>query len=64
MKVLVHDRGLCLECAGCVGVCPKMALDMYGLDLQIDQEKCVKCGLCAKACPAGALKLQELNDVL
>ena len=64
MKLLVHDRGLCLECAGCVGVCPQMALDMYGLDLQIDQEKCVKCGLCAKACPVGALKLQELNDVL
>ena len=22
MKILVHDRGVCLECAGCVGVCP------------------------------------------
>ena len=64
MKILVHDRGVCLECAGCVGVCPKMALDMYGLDLQIAQEKCVRCGLCTKACPAGALKLQEMNDVL
>ena len=64
MKVLVHDRGICLECAGCVGVCPQMALDMYGLDLQIDLEKCTRCGLCTRACPAGALKLQELNDVL
>lgn len=64
MKVLVHNRGVCLECAGCVGVCPKMALDMYGLDLQIEQEKCIKCGLCTRACPAGALKIQELNDVL
>ena len=64
MKILVHDRGVCLECAGCVGVCPKMALDMYGLDLQIDHEKCIRCGLCARACPAGALKIQETNDVL
>ena len=64
MKVLVHDRGVCLECAGCVGLCPKMALDMYGLDLQIDHDKCTRCGLCAKACPVGALKIQELNDVL
>ena len=42
MKKLVHDRKICLACAGCVGICPKMALDMYGLDLQIDSEKCVK----------------------
>lgn len=59
MKKLVHLREKCLECAGCVGICPKMALDMYGLDLQINHEKCSKCGLCAKACPAGALKISE-----
>lgn len=59
MKKLVHLREKCLECAGCVGICPKMALDMYGLDLQIDHEKCSKCGLCVKACPAGALKISE-----
>jgi ferredoxin len=39
-----------------------MALDMYGLDLQIDSEKCIKCGICVKACPVGALKLLEVND--
>jgi Fe-S-cluster-containing hydrogenase component 2 len=36
-----------------------MALDMYGLDLQINHEKCSRCGLCVKACPAGALKISE-----
>ncbi len=61
MKHLIHDRQKCLECAGCVGICPKMALDMFGLDLQIDDSKCVRCGLCSKACPAGALSLQEDN---
>ena len=62
MKTLVHDRGKCLECAGCVGVCPAMALDMYNLDLQIDSTKCTRCGLCTKACPVGALTLQEVTD--
>lgn len=62
MKILVHDRSVCLECAGCVGVCPKMALDMYGLDLQIDHEKCTRCGLCTRGCPVGALQVVEVND--
>jgi formate hydrogenlyase subunit 6/NADH:ubiquinone oxidoreductase subunit I len=62
MKNLVHDRKICLACAGCVGICPQMALDMYGLDLQIDPEKCIKCGICVKACPVGALKIEEAGN--
>ncbi|MEE0876746.1 MAG: 4Fe-4S binding protein [Fibrobacteraceae bacterium] len=62
MKKLFHNRDKCLECAGCVGICPKMALDMYGLDLQIDHEKCSKCGLCVRACPANALSISEDNN--
>ena len=62
MKKLVHDRKVCLACAGCVGICPQMALDMYGLDLQIDPEQCIKCGICVKACPVGALKIEEAGN--
>ena len=62
MKKLVHDRKVCLACAGCVGICPQMALDMYGLDLQIDPEKCIKCGICVKACPVGALKIEGASN--
>lgn len=61
MKKLVHHREKCLECAGCVGICPFMALDMIGLDLQIDQNLCKRCGLCVRACPVGALKIEEVD---
>ncbi|HHX15331.1 MAG TPA: 4Fe-4S binding protein [Fibrobacter sp.] len=62
MKKLSHDRKNCIECAGCVGVCPTMALNMFGLDLQIDHEKCTRCGICVRACPVGVLTLVENND--
>ena len=62
MKILVHNREKCLECAGCVGICPFLALDMYGLDLQIDHDKCTRCGLCLCACPAGALRIEKVKE--
>jgi NAD-dependent dihydropyrimidine dehydrogenase PreA subunit len=56
-KTLVLDRGTCISCAGCVGTCPDLALDMYGLDLQIFQEKCTYCTICVRFCPVGALAI-------
>ncbi|MFH1105873.1 MAG: 4Fe-4S binding protein [Candidatus Aenigmatarchaeota archaeon] len=57
MTVIV-DKKKCLSCGGCVGVCPKLALELKnGLEVVCDPEKCINCALCVKFCPVGALKL-------
>lgn len=56
-KTLVLDRARCISCAGCVGTCPDLALDMYGLDLQVFQDKCTYCTICVRFCPVGALSI-------
>ncbi|MFH1056089.1 MAG: 4Fe-4S binding protein [Candidatus Altiarchaeota archaeon] len=53
MKV---DRGRCLYCGGCVGVCPTHALELMEVVLEVDEKKCNKCGICVKFCPVGAIK--------
>lgn len=58
-KVLVHDRQACISCAGCVGTCPTLALDMYQIDLQLFQDKCTHCGICVRVCPVGALSIEK-----
>lgn len=58
-KTLLLDRRTCISCAGCVGTCPEMALDMYGLDLQVFQDKCTYCTLCVRFCPVGALSIEK-----
>jgi len=58
-KVLVHDRGACVSCAGCVGMCPTLALDMFQTDLQLFQDKCTHCGICVRICPVGALSIEK-----
>jgi len=56
-KTLVLDRATCISCAGCVGTCPDLALDMYGIDLQVFQDKCTYCTICVRFCPVGALSI-------
>ena len=58
-KTLLLDRGTCISCAGCVGTCPESALDMFGLDLQVMQDKCTYCTLCVRFCPVGALSIEK-----
>jgi len=49
----------CISCAGCVGLCPHFALDMFQTSLQIFQEKCTYCTLCVRVCPVGALSIEK-----
>jgi ferredoxin len=58
-KTLLLDRETCISCAGCVGTCPELALDMFGLDLQVFQDKCTYCTLCVRFCPVGALSIEK-----
>jgi len=50
------DRGRCMYCGGCVGVCPHQALELKEVLLSVDSDKCTGCGICAKFCPVGAIR--------
>ncbi|MFA4945997.1 MAG: 4Fe-4S binding protein [Candidatus Micrarchaeia archaeon] len=51
------DFSKCIGCAGCVSVCPVLALTLTENKLECDPAKCVNCGTCVKVCPARALRL-------
>ncbi len=53
------DRKKCLRCGACVGVCPKLALDLKESGLRHDAEICIECGLCEKVCPVGAIMVKK-----
>lgn len=52
------DQRTCIDCAGCVSICPTRALDMHRLDLVCDDDACIGCDLCVRFCPVGALALE------
>jgi len=55
VKGLKVDRMKCIVCGACTAVCPAEALVVYGLKLELIEERCIACGLAEKACPTGAL---------
>ncbi len=54
------DRSTCVQCAGCVSVCPTRALDMHALELACADPLCIGCDLCVRFCPVVALGLDEM----
>ena len=52
------DQRTCIDCAGCVSICPTRALDMRLLDLFCADDDCIGCDLCVRFCPVGALALE------
>ncbi|SYZ74034.1 hypothetical protein TRIP_C60304 [Candidatus Zixiibacteriota bacterium] len=46
---------LCLQCGGCVPLCPVDALFLTFDHLECDQNLCTRCEICVEFCPASAL---------
>lgn len=55
------DQKTCIDCAGCVSICPTRALDMIVLDLTCEDSACIGCDLCTRFCPVRALTLEEVS---
>jgi ferredoxin len=58
----------CIQCGGCVDVCPEQCLDLVslariaalgqGAALLKDERACIRCGLCARRCPTEVITMQ------
>jgi ferredoxin len=57
--VVKWNRDKCMRCGGCVGVCPKSALELKEAGIIVDEKTCTDCGTCEKFCPVGALKANK-----
>lgn len=55
--MLEFYRNKCLDCAGCICLCPETALTMNLTGLRIDIDACTLCGLCVRFCPVQALEM-------
>jgi Pyruvate/2-oxoacid:ferredoxin oxidoreductase delta subunit len=49
------DEHRCLSCAGCISVCPRMAVPISRLNSLAEGILCRGCGLCVQVCPVEAL---------
>jgi ferredoxin len=63
MKKAKVNKDKCLQCGGCVGVCPVGAITLIdGKGIVIDKNKCIGCGKCKLVCPVGAIEIVEEED--
>ena len=64
LKDTVIDRGLCLRCGECVGICPTDAIyvdDFGGACLPTFRGPCVDCSLCYDFCPGDKVDFPTLS---
>ena len=58
--LILRDKKECVECGGCISVCPA---EVFAFDkawnLTDDTQKCIKCGLCISMCPHQALSFEN-----
>ena len=55
------ERAACVSCAGCVSICPTLALDMHAVELRCEDALCIGCDLCVRFCPVVALGLEQFD---
>ncbi|UCD18532.1 MAG: 4Fe-4S binding protein [Candidatus Zixiibacteriota bacterium] len=53
--MLEIDQDACLDCGGCVPLCPEEALFLSFNRLECDHNACTMCLICIQFCPVGAL---------
>lgn len=51
------DKRKCIECGGCVSVCPFAALELGKNGIIFDRNSCTLCAICEKACPVNCIKV-------
>jgi coenzyme F420 hydrogenase subunit beta len=67
LKKDVVDRGLCMGCGTCVGVCPEKVLEAAFVDGEPEPRligKCTRCGLCGEVCPGASIPLADMDQWL
>jgi ferredoxin len=58
MKKWQINKERCMNCGGCVSVCPFAALELEK-EIVWYKEKCTYCGICERVCPVSAIKVQR-----
>jgi len=61
--MLEIERSLCLECGGCVPICPVDALFLSFDHIMVDHDLCIMCGICVNFCPVGAIEESDAVKV-
>jgi len=59
-KVVKKDEKKCVDCGGCISLCPVGAIDMNeDWVVIVDDQKCIGCGFCTSSCPTKAIDITE-----
>lgn len=62
-SLCLNRRYKAANCQRCGDACPVTAIQVYGPNIDLDDDACVRCGLCLNVCPTGVFSSpQQLRD--